>query len=135
MEKPYKILLGILIIISLYLSITNIFYPSYLSVYSSCNPIEFNETFGDKYYVAGNVQVDSTGEEDNVTIYISDLEDIKTIKHEYIHLFQYSQDRLYGCNHIALKYLNEVEAYTFSNLPNDIYSRIYPNDFLTAKNS
>jgi len=57
MEKPYKILLGILIIISLYLSITNIFYPSYLSVYSSCNPEGFNETFGDIYYTAGIIQM------------------------------------------------------------------------------
>ena len=135
MEKPYKILLGILILISLYLSITNIFYPSYLSVYSSCNPIAFNETFGDIYYTAGSVTVNNTNEEPEVEVYIYDLNDIKTIKHEFIHISQYNRGKFYGCSTPGLKYLNEVEAYTFSNLPNDVYSRIYPNDFLTAKNS
>jgi len=105
-----------------------VFYPSYLSVYSACFPNSFNETYGKIYYTVGSLTVNESSGETN--IYIADYKDIKTIKHEHIHLIQYNQGRLFNCRNLFLKYFNEVEAYSFSMLPDKIYSLIYNNNFL-----
>jgi len=125
MKKGSRIILGSFLLILLLVLVVYVFYPSYLSVYSVCSPDSFEEDFGDRYYIAGSV----TQEEENVTLYLEENYDLKTLKHEYIHLFQFSQNRLYGCNRILLKYFNEVEAYSMSNLPNRIYNWFYPGLF------
>lgn len=107
--KLYKKII-IIIFISLVLTLLweFILFPSYLSVYASCNTEGFNEDYGDQYYTAGSVSV-SEGE---TTLYLLDETNIPVKKHEECHLNQIEHNRLYSCNHLFLKYLNEVECYT-----------------------
>ncbi len=128
MKTIKRILLIFIILFSLTFLTIRVFYPSYLSVYSACFPNSFNETYGKIYYTVGSLTVNESSGETN--IYIADYQDIKTIKHEHIHLIQYNQGRLFNCRNLFLKYFNEVEAYSFSMLPDKIYSLIYNNNFL-----
>ncbi len=128
MKTIKRIILIFIILFSLTFLTIRVFYPSYLSVYSACFPNSFNETYGKIYYTVGSLTVNESSGETN--IYIADYKDIKTIKHEYIHLIQYNQGRLFNCRNLFLKYFNEVEAYSFSMLPDKIYSLIYNNNFL-----
>ena len=123
-----KIVILSLVLIVFFILIDSIFYPSYLSVVQSCSPTYFEETYGDRYYVAGQTTLNESTQE--VEIYLVDETDLITLKHELIHISQYNRGfpRL-SCSNILSKYISEVEAYTFEKLPNRIYNWFYPGLF------
>jgi hypothetical protein len=109
-----KIFITIVVIGILLLSINYIFFPAYLSVKSSCDPIEFEEKFGDKYEVVGKVTIDL--ETNETEVFIADEEDIATIKHEECHINQFEKGRIKSCNNLIGKYFNEVECYSIGTI-------------------
>lgn len=131
--KKKSIIISISIIILLVGFIwmySNVLAPSYRSYLSSCEPAKFNETYGDKYSVGGQVTIEKqfipktneTIEKRKLEIFV-DREDI--IKHEIIHLNQAESDRIFSCNYKYLRISNEAEAYLFENLPTPIFKIFY----------
>jgi len=111
--KMKKIIPTIIILATLILSINYIFFPAYLSVKSACDPIGFQETYGEKYQVAGSVTIIPTEEGMcEVEFFVADIEDLPTIKHESCHVNQYNQGRFYSCDNLFGKYRNELECYS-----------------------
>jgi len=103
-----------------------VFYPAKLSVQSACMDISEEDVNEMGYYTSGSFTVNCSDSENIQTnITIVDETDKRTLKHELIHENQYFKGNLYGCNNKLGKYLNEVEAYTFSYLPDKIFYRIY----------
>ena len=53
------------------------------------------------------------------------IEEEDVLKHEWVHVKQIEQDRLYSCSHKILRRMNEIEAYFMEDVPNPIYNLIY----------
>ena len=99
-----------------------VFYPSYVSVMSSCN-IRSAESFG--YVTQGRFTSYANGTK-KISIYTPSKYDDswqgkneykktsrynEVMRHEQCHQLQSKQNRFYGCDNKFLKYLNEVECY------------------------
>lgn len=90
----------------------SIFYKSYLSVVSSCleNGEEIIKQKG--YITAGQVEfIPVNSSTTNISITYIGKPSERTIRHEFIHLQQFQEGRLYSCKYPYLKYFNELEAY------------------------
>jgi hypothetical protein len=108
-----KIIIILLISISLFsLFFTFILYPSHLSVVGACSPQQFEEKYSEDYYVAGYVDIIEESEEGEIITIFYHEGDIPAEKHEYVHVKQYKQGRLFSCKYPALRLLNEIEAYS-----------------------
>lgn len=123
MKTWKKVVIVLTILLFLFLLLYRpIFYPSYLSVVSVCYPdapvLENVTTMGTTI-----VWYNETGIENVSVILYSD--DPKYARHEHVHVVQATQHRLFGCNNIPFMYLNEVEAYTGQNLPDNIFIWVY----------
>lgn len=128
MKKTLKIIFYVILSLSLLILISNILFPSYLSVHSACYQESFNNLYGGIFYTSGYLNVDELDNETIIEVYVEDELDYRTLKHELVHLNQYYENRLYGCNNLIRKYFNEVEAYSMSYLPNSIFYKIYPKN-------
>jgi len=97
----------------------SIFYPAYLSVASGCGQISDEELFDLGYQIAGNTKV----QDGNITIeiFVED-EDNKHKKHELIHRNQLLAGIIsLKCEDPIQKYFSEVQAYSFSYIPDRIF--------------
>lgn len=78
------------------------------------------------FYTSGSFTVNYSDIENIQTnITLVDETDKVTLKHELIHAHQYSEGKLDNCNNRIGKYRDELEAYTFSRLPDSIFYKIY----------
>jgi hypothetical protein len=146
-SNPYlNILLPlILIVILIYLVISYILFPSYLSYVYACDNEKYLEKYAGDYNIGGstiwglkgaNLSADT---KNNKSL---DLEDInwseiqivvelnnnstKTLKHELVHVYQLTHDSFsVSCKQPIQRYLGEVQAYSSSYFPNFIFERIY----------
>ncbi|MFW5793863.1 MAG: hypothetical protein ACOCV1_00035 [Bacillota bacterium] len=123
MKTIYKtiIALGIILCLIFIFALKPILIPSYYSVVSACGYLDEEKLNEQGKFTAGKITVErynQTNEIKNYTIevFIEDEELKETImKHELCHLRQAEQNRLYGCNHLILKFFNEVECYIIQN--------------------
>jgi hypothetical protein len=104
----------------------NKMYPAYMSHVANCpgemseiNVTEFLKERG--YMVVAEVNV-STSE----VTYFETTPDIKTIKHEFIHINQKSRGASMSC-FFPIDYLHELEAYVGQDLSDEKFIEIYGN--------
>ena len=106
----------------------NIIYPAHLSYKNSCFP-ERTALENPELRVLGRVSYQIINNTKNITkeIFIEEEDEHfkKTNKHECIHINQAMQNRLYTSCRTPIKIINEIEAYTFSYLPDFIFNPIY----------
>ncbi len=119
------ILIFTLIFISAWITIT-VLKPANLSYISSCEPERFEQEYSNDYEIAGRVIIRQSILDEEVEVEVEIFEDDEgTIKHEWIHLKQIEDNRLYDCEDKIMKRINEAEAYAFSQLPNAIFNIFY----------
>lgn len=99
-----KYLIFFLFFLSFYLNfsllVVSVFYPAYFSTVDSCENLKVKrEVVGKFYVVDGSPRID---------IYDNNL---FTLKHELCHYQQWQEGRLFSCEDIQMKYLNEAECY------------------------
>lgn len=90
-----------------------------MSIRSACGEISDDDLNSIGYYVSGTYNACK----DEITVYTIDP---VTYRHELIHKDQAYDNRLYGCNFKLGMFVNEIEAYTLSPLPEWIFYKIYP---------
>ena len=120
------IVLDLLILFNLFIInilIPNILFPAYMSTVIGCKsessialtPFESNS-------IAATTTSSSQGTQ---TVYNYTPNKL-TMKHERIHIVQAKHYLLQPCKtNVILRYINEVEAYTFSHLPDKIFNIYY----------
>ena len=125
--KTWKIILILLLFFSASFLVLYgpILQPSYFSVVSMCDSDgedilrEHNMTLAGQTTVTYN----ETGIENiSVILYYNDT---AIRKHEFVHVVQAKQNRLFGCNNQIFMYICEMEAYTMQRLPDNIFEMIY----------
>lgn len=107
-----------------------IWYSAYSSTSIACkveNNIQLTQAETNSIVATTNYNVQT--EVINIT-YIKELSELSPIilKHEHIHVKQFEQHRIFYCFTrvgFVLRYLAELEAYTFSYLPDSIYKILY----------
>lgn len=117
------ILLTVLVVLA-----WDIVHLSYVSMASVCYP-QMQEKFESQGFVTLGVFTGSAG---NTTVQVfvnPKYEELhrRVLKHELIHKRQYEQGRSFlGCSLFGVfSYVNELEAYTFQNLPDRIFEKLY----------
>ncbi len=141
LNKLFNVFTWVLFGLILWLIITSIFYPAYLSYVNICKPTTFdkiNELLAKQdntLIVVGMMSAKGEEEEDKREVEEEDLPNIVInihainevlLKHEIIHLNQLFRNvKLLQCSYPVLKYFSEVEAYTFQWLPGFLYKGIY----------
>ena len=122
-QTKYNLIWGsIILIVSLIALIYNpILKPSYFSYAEVCLNTNI-EDYG--YYTTGKTTYNETDKTTVITIVNNLPYEVfsKTLKHETIHKNQFSRLIPLNCGNL---YFKEIEAYTFSNLPNDIFCKLY----------
>jgi hypothetical protein len=104
-------------------SYENYFYPAYMSHVANC-PSNINVTqflLDRGYRVVAETNV-STSE----VTYFEPIVDIKTIKHEFVHIKQKERGASMSC-FFPIDYLNELEAYVGEDLSDEKFIKIYGN--------
>ena len=121
--KAISIILLILVLeIICFFAIFKIIYPAHLSTVGSC--VDNSEEFlNEKGYQTQAITLYDP-KTNNVSIIYYEIDKV-VVKHEHVHRVQAEQGRIWGCDHIKLKYLNELEAYTFQYFPDFLYNKIY----------
>lgn len=128
MKKLWLFVLPIILIFSIFWLTTSVLAPANRSYISSCEPERFEREFSEDFTRVGRVTLKQSiiegevVEEVLVEIFVDDEE---VIKHEWIHVKQIENDRIYDCEHTIRKRLNEAEAYAFEGLPNPIFNFFY----------
>jgi len=136
--KEILIILNLLFLVSILLFFVfygfpllynEVIYPSHLSVQHACGEIDDNQLKRRGYEVGGYFQYDKLNESENkIKIFVpprynnwqllnmhKNTRSYRvTEKHESIHRWQYSVGILGGCDNQWLSYLNEFQAYFFS---------------------
>jgi len=98
-------------------SSVEIFYPSYLSVQSACGVISEEELEDNGLIIGGSAFFNITEDgEEEITLQVFTSLD-STYRHEFCHVIQNRQGRLFSCEHKFLKFFNEVECYTLQRFP------------------
>jgi len=110
-----------------YFSYFYIFKLTYYSVQVECNGLTNDELNSNGYEIHGTFFGNQTDTSIEVRVPLKydtswqlrnlykETEDYQiTLRHETIHKHQFENGRMYDCSNILGKYLNEVEAYTFS---------------------
>lgn len=120
--------MSFLILIIVFLLMSNIFYPAYVSYSSAClnKDIEGYITTGKTTYTPESEEIEKEMGK-NITIEIFSL-DKKIVKHELVHVNQIKNNRAYSCYKLKGfgRYFNEVEAYSMSYTPDFIFRIFYP---------
>jgi len=115
--------------------------PSYMSVQHSCGDMSDAELKSNGYRNVGNFAYGYKNESKNkINIFVPDYYDNSwqsrnlymlteeydlTMKHEKIHKRQYSQNRLWNCDHKFRLFLNEIEANIGMRFPTKIWRKLY----------
>lgn len=120
MNKLYKTKKLIIVI----LFFKSILYPSYLSVAHVCGQIS-DEELEDAGFLVGGRTTPLPNGTIKVEVFIEDL-DNEVKKHEYIHVKQLQKGFLSSsCKDYVQKFLGEIEAKIFDDLPDNLFRIIY----------
>ena len=122
MKKVKIIIIALLFLVVLFFAYNTVLLPAYYSTKVNC-AINVEEMVDElDITILGSTTWDKINNTITVNIVYDDPE---IRKHEHIHVVQAKQHRLFGCMIQPLNYITEVEAYTFSKLPDEIYVFIY----------
>lgn len=126
MKRNKRIILVVFIIISILILIglistffLKVLLPAHQSYLYDCT--EQVEFCGEKLVPLAQIKINGTGTE----IILSERASDKELRHETVHLNQYYSGRIYTCQNIIMRHVNEMEAYLMSYLPDFIFKRIY----------
>ena len=106
-------LMIMLYIILMPLAFNNILKPAYYSYIANCIPQGQTIIEAAGYTSGGTVTV---SENNTLTMNII-VQNDKVLRHEYVHVLQFNQNRLPSCKIPILNYISEVEAYTLQWIP------------------
>jgi len=120
----FAFLIVLLLMFSFY-----IIMPSIASTMSSCTHVNNVTILGLKYIKVGelNVTLNPVTNKTNTTINVFETTNIdSTYKHEYCHLAQFKEKRLFNCNYGgSFRFVNEIECSMSEYYPNWMYKGLY----------
>lgn len=114
------IYLGIFILLILFF---NIFQPAYYSYIAICSNNSEQILKDAGYVIAGSTTLNTTTDE--IKIQVSDTTDIKSIKHEMIHMYQFQHKSYPICNLPVYTIAWESLAYIAEYIPSGIFEKLF----------